>query len=114
MRRVIIESPFAGDTERNLGYARACLRDCLLRGEAPLASHLLYPQALDDDIAHERSLGMAAGWVWFAAAEAMVVYTDFGISEGMRRGIERAKSEALAIEYRCLDLDSELSEEISQ
>lgn len=111
MRRVIVESPFAGDVERNVGYARACLRDCLLRGEAPLASHLLYPQALDDDIAHERALGMAAGWVWFGAAAALVVYTDFGVSEGMRRGIERAKSQELPIEYRTLDLDLEVSEE---
>ena len=32
-------------------YARACLRDSLLRGEAPIASHLLYTQpvaSLDD------------------------------------------------------------------
>ena len=38
-RLVIIESPFAGDTEANQRYARAApLRDCLkLGGEAPLA-----------------------------------------------------------------------------
>jgi hypothetical protein len=44
MRRVIIESPYSGDVETNVAYARAALRDCLSRGEAPLASHLLYTQ----------------------------------------------------------------------
>lgn len=39
---VLLESPYAGYVERNLAYARACARDCLLRGEAPFASHLLY------------------------------------------------------------------------
>ena len=42
MRLVILESPYAGrdqaEIHGNVLYARACLRDCLLRGEAPLAS----------------------------------------------------------------------------
>ena len=42
MRFVIIESPYAGNVEENEEYARKCLRDCLMRGEAPFASHLLY------------------------------------------------------------------------
>lgn len=52
MIRVIIESPYAGDVDANLTYLRACLRDCLLRGEAPFASHGLYaqPGVLDDAI----------------------------------------------------------------
>lgn len=56
MRLVIIESPFAGDVEKNTRYARACVRDSLLRGEAPIASHLLYTQGgiLNDDVPAER------------------------------------------------------------
>lgn len=27
---VLLESPYAGDIEANLTYARACMRDCLL------------------------------------------------------------------------------------
>lgn len=33
MRRVIVESPYAGDIEKNVTYARAAIRDCLSRGE---------------------------------------------------------------------------------
>ena len=76
MRRVILESPFAGDIEAHVAYARRCLRDCLARGEAPIASHLLYPQILDDSIAAERALGIAAGLGWLRLAEAMVAYIE--------------------------------------
>jgi len=104
MRRVILESPYAGDVEANVEYARACLRDCLLRGEAPIASHLLYtqPGVLDDDNPEERKLGIDAGLEWGVHAEASVVYTDLGISTGMKYGIERASLEGRPVEYRAI------------
>jgi len=30
MKRVIVESPYAGNIKRNLEYARACVKDSLL------------------------------------------------------------------------------------
>jgi hypothetical protein len=104
MRRVILESPYAGDVEPNVAYARRALRDCLLRGEAPIASHLLYTQdgVLDDTIPDERALGIEAGLAWGAEAAATVVYTDRGISRGMEYGIARAEREGRPVEYRSL------------
>lgn len=85
LRLVILESPFAGDIERNLRYARACLHDCLLRGEAPIASHLLYtqPGVLNDDVPQERQWGINAGLAWGRVAQAAVFYTDLNWSNGM-------------------------------
>ena len=89
IKRVIIESPYAGDVERNLRYVRAIMRDCLLRGEAPFASHLFYTQGvLDDNIPHERELGMRAGWAWLEVAHEIAVYEDLGISPGMDAAIK--------------------------
>lgn len=107
MRRVIVESPFAGDVQRNIAYGRACLHDCLKRGEAPFASHLLYTQegVLDDNVPGERSLGINAGFIWGQAAEATVVYTDLGISGGMKQGILQAQKEGRPVEYRKLYSD---------
>lgn len=105
---VLIESPLASsDIEgwvRNKKFARACLRECLAKGEAPYASHLLYAQEglLNDDIPEERALGIHAGLVWGAFALKTVVYTDLGISSGMERGIKRAKEQNREIEYRTL------------
>lgn len=86
-------------------YARAAMRDCLLRGEAPYASHLLYtqPGVLNDDDPEERAQGIEAGLEWGFAADKTVVYTDLGISEGMQQGIDRAKAERRTIEYRKLE-----------
>ncbi len=102
MIHVIIESPYAGDVEGNLTYLRACLRDSLLRGEAPIASHGLYtqPGVLDDTVPEERALGMNAGFAWRCRAAKTVVYTDRGISGGMRLGIEVAHDLGHPIEYR--------------
>ncbi|MEX0869958.1 MAG: hypothetical protein WDZ39_00840 [Candidatus Spechtbacterales bacterium] len=129
MKRVILESPYGSKTDieiaeserygrdapeteskrlsrvkRNEQYARFCLRDCLLRGEAPIASHLLYtqPGVLDDSVPEERKLRIEAGLVWGALAELTVAYLDLGISEGMKQGIERAEKEGRPIEYRYL------------
>ena len=99
---VIVESPFAGEVEKNIAYARACLRDCFQKGEYPLASHLLYtqPGILNDQDSTERSLGIAAGLAWGEFAEATVVYTDLGISAGMKVGINTAKKCGRRVEYR--------------
>jgi len=104
MRRVILESPYAGDVEANEAYARAALRDSLARGEAPLASHLLYtqPGVLDDTNPAERSKGIDAGLAWGIVAVATVVYTDRGVSRGMEYGIARARREGRPVEYRSL------------
>lgn len=102
MDRVILESPYAGNVAQNVEYARMCLRDSLLRGEAPIASHLLYtqPGVLDDKIPEERAHGINAGLAWGTVADKTVVYTDYGISKGMEYGIARAKAENRPVEYR--------------
>jgi hypothetical protein len=101
---VIIESPYAGDVRKNTAYYRAAIRDCLLKGEAPFASHALYtqPGVLDDNTPTERSLGIDAGFAFRHVAAKTVVYVDLGISEGMKLGIYHAKSVGHLLEYRTL------------
>ena len=102
MKLVVIESPYAGDVELNLRYARACMRDCLQRGEAPFASHLLYTQlgVLDDKVQSERVQGMQAGFEWGKQADFTAVYVDLGISKGMEMGIAEAHSCGRLVERR--------------
>ena len=106
---VLVESPFAGDVEKNIIYARKCMKDCFSRGEFPFASHLLYTQdgILDDDIKEERTLGIGAGLAWGKFANKTIVYTDLGISRGMTFGIEEAKKQGRTIEYRTLENEIE-------
>jgi hypothetical protein len=111
MRRVVLESPFAGATEAeqqaNIDYARACVADCLQRGDSAIASHLLYtqPGVLRDDVPGERELGIAAGLAWLPVADATVVYTDRGVSPGMLRGIRAARQLCIPVEWRSVTGD---------
>ena len=104
MRRVVLESPYAGKTkaevEDNVAYARKCLLDCLRRGEAPLAGHLLYTQVLEE--AKERRLGLTAHLTWIECADSLVVYTDRGITAGMQEAIILAQEHKALIEFRKL------------
>ncbi len=104
MKLVIIESPYAGDIERNVAYARAAVRDSLGRGEAPIASHLLYtqPGILRDEHPGERLQGIAAGHAWISKADLMAVYGDLGISSGMEQGVALATAAGFSISYRYL------------
>lgn len=102
LRLVIIESPFAGDVEKNVEYARKAVKHSLSLGEAPIASHLLYTQEgiLNDNIPHERQSGIDAGLAWREVAHATIVYCDLGISKGMEYGIQKAKESGNPVEYR--------------
>ena len=90
MKTVAIESPLAGDFDRNLRYARLCALDCVRRGEAPYASHLFFTQFLNDAAPEERETGITAGFTWADKADVRAIYTDLGVSSGMGRGLERA------------------------
>jgi hypothetical protein len=105
LKKVVIESPLSGDFARNIRYARLCALDCVRRGEAPYASHLLMTQFLDDCTSEERKAGMEVGFEWAQAGEVVAVYQDFGISAGMYMGIENAVSRGQKLEYRYLPQD---------
>lgn len=109
---IVIESPFGKrvdgqpaapeEIERNLRYLACCMRDSLARGEAPFASHGLYPMALDDAKPEERKQGMEAGFTWGRYAKKVIVYIDLGLTPGMLAGLERAYERNQSVEYRSL------------
>lgn len=111
---VDIETPYSAPTEaeirRNIRYARACVRDSLLRREIPFASHLFYTQSgiLDDNVKEERDKGIMAGKeIIEKLGASTVVYTDLGISRGMQIGIDMANNSGRDISYRTLGEDWE-------
>ena len=95
MKRVIVESPYAAKSAKeimlNEAYGELCMRDCLKNhNEAPYASHLLYTRkyVLRDKVAEERKLGIQAGFFWRDVAELTVFYIDLGMTSGMKEGID--------------------------
>jgi hypothetical protein len=106
MELVIVESPYAeknGVTvEEHIKYARKCVKDSLMRDEAPIASHLLYTQdgILDDKIIEERELGIMAGLEWRKVSQKSVFYIDYGFSSGMEFALQQALDENRIVETR--------------
>ncbi len=91
MKRVIIESPYAGDIPMNEIYGELCMNDCLVNhNESPYASHLLYTRTwvLRDDHPEERKLGIDAGFYWREVAEQSNFYVDLGLTDGMKLGMK--------------------------
>jgi len=103
IRLVILESPFAGDVEANVAYARRAAKDCAMRGESPQASHLLITQFLDDNVPAERKLGIELGLAWRRVADYSVFYTDRGWSRGMCDALDSAIAERRRYCIRALD-----------
>lgn len=94
MTRIVIESPYAGDTENNVAFARAVCRWAVQRGYAPYASHLFFtqPGILDDNVLTERQTGIEAGLAWADAAEEAWMCLPVGDhlpSSGMQQAYER-------------------------
>lgn len=95
MRICVIESPYRSTSEwqlrLNLAYARALVEHITLRGDSPVASHLLITQALDDRDPVARQRGIEAGLALLRVADVHAFGIDLGISDGMRFGMEKAK-----------------------
>lgn len=96
-RKVYVASKYAGDTEANtkaaIGYCRMAVRE----GYLPVASHLLYPQILDDHNPKERELGLMFGLALLAVCDEVWVFGD--VSSGMAREIEEAKRLKKKVRY---------------
>src|SRR4051794_39212453 len=106
---VILESPYAGEVEENLKYARYCALDCARRNEATIASHLYYTQFLDDKDPQERSLGIRLGLAWRHKADYSVFYVDRGWSNGMMFALASCLKERRLFYVRALDYTSALA-----
>ena len=105
MQITILESPYAGNVKANITYAQQCMRDMLLRGESPYASHLLYtqPNVLDDDKPDERKLGIEAGFAFKHLPTAKTAfYADLGFSKGMDLAMDYCLENNLEFEIRHL------------
>lgn len=101
MKLVYICSPFAGDIESNVRFARAACLYAAEQGCAPVAVHLLYPQILDDNIPAQREIGIRMGLRVLASCDELWICGE-RISHGM--SCEIAEAGRLGIPVRSLSV----------
>ena len=98
MKLIYVASPYAGDVEKNITFAKRACRYVMEQGHAFFAPHLLYPQILDDTDPEERKAGMKFGLRILEICDELWVCGD-RISTGMEAEIELAKQFGIPIRY---------------
>lgn len=96
-RKIYVASKYAGNTVSNTRNAVAYCRQVIDSGYMPVASHLLYPRMLDDNVPEERELGCQFGLALLAVCDELWAFGE--ISSGMEREIEEAKRLRIPVRY---------------
>jgi hypothetical protein len=111
--KVMLESPFANSNiasnKEHIIYAKRCMLHSILQGEAPFAGHLLYTRMLDDSNVEQRNVGFDCNESWMICASTIVVYTDYGISRGMKQAMRLAKKWNIPIVKRKIGRNKDIN-----
>lgn len=89
MKLIYVASPYAGEVEKNMEFAKKACRFCVEQGHAFFAPHLLYPQLLDDRVQAERQTGLDMGIAMLPRCDELWCYGG-RISLGMHSEMEEA------------------------
>ncbi len=93
---VYIASPYAGEIEKNVAFAKKACRYAMEEGHTPIAVHLMYPQFLDDGNPEERSKGLRMGLRVLMACDELWLCGDH-LSNGMLEEEEFAGKLAIPV-----------------
>lgn len=98
MKKIYVVSKYAGQVEINVKKAIGYCQYVIDSGFMPIASHLLYPQILNDDNPQERSTGCHFGLLLLEMCDEVWVFgTDY--SKGMIAEINEANRLSKPIVY---------------
>lgn len=105
---VYIASPYAGDVEANIAFAKAACRYAMEQGCTPIAVHLLYPQLLDDAVPAEREAGIQMGLRVLESCDELWLCGE-RISCGMQAELSTAEERNIPVK-RVLEIPQEVPE----
>lgn len=97
---VYICSKYAGNTEVNVWRAVRFCRYAISKGKIPIASHLLYPQILDDRNPAQREMGLQFGLALLGiCSEVWVFNENRELSEGMQAEVRFARQTGKPVRF---------------
>ena len=103
MKLIYVASPYAGDVEKHVEYAKQACRAVMESGHAFFAPHLLYPSILDDNVPEERQLGIDMGLTMLEKCDELWTFGDH-ISKGMQAEIKEAERIGIPVRHIALEL----------
>ncbi|MDE6996496.1 MAG: DUF4406 domain-containing protein [Oscillospiraceae bacterium] len=106
MKLIYVASPYAGDVERNVEYAKQACRTVMENGHCFIAPHLLYPAVLNDAVPEERQAGIKMGLTLLHRCDELWAFGPV-VSSGMQAEI--AEAEQLRIPVQRMDMMGELA-----
>lgn len=95
---VYVCSPLRGDVQRNENKACGYCRFVVSKGFIPIASHLFFPQFMDDEDKSEREKAINMGLEILSRCDELWFFGK-KISEGMANEINFAKTYKIKIRY---------------
>lgn len=107
MKLIYVASPYAGDIETNMEYAKQACRTVMENGNAFFAPHLLYPSILDDAVSSERQLGIDMGLTMLSKCDELWVFGS-RISAGMQ--VEMEEAERIGIPIHRMEISKNMRE----
>ncbi|MBD5537794.1 MAG: hypothetical protein HDQ99_19520 [Lachnospiraceae bacterium] len=96
-RKVYVASKYAGDVDANVAAAIGYCRRVIDEGYMPVASHLLYPQILNDSDPEKRELGLMFGLALLRMCDEVWVFGS--VSSGVAQEIDEARRLKKQIRY---------------
>jgi hypothetical protein len=96
---VFVCSPYRGDVEANIAFAKRCCLEVIKAGKTPFAPHLYFTQFLDDNIPEERERGINCGLEVLSLCSEIWVFGD-KITEGMQAEIDDAEQHGIVVKYQ--------------
>ena len=96
MKKVFICSPYRGNVEKNVECARKHARMAAICGYCPVASHLLFPQFLNDSDPDERILGISLGVELMKLCDEVWIFGSL-ISNGMAFELQKVRELGLPV-----------------
>ncbi len=95
-KKIYVVSKYAGDVEKNVSYAITYCKFVIAMGHQPIASHLLYPQMLNDNVPEERQLGCDFGMNLLRICDEVWVFGS-EYSKGMEAEVSIARQLGMMI-----------------
>ena len=99
-KKIYVASRYAGNIPVNIENTVCCCQYVISCGGIPVASHLIYPQMLNDNDHDERELGIAMGLALLALCDEVWIFRDSeGLSAGMRTEEQAARKLRKPVRY---------------